>query len=219
MTKTHILLAEDHVILREGIRAILTMDPELEVIGEAGDGMQAVVMARELQPDLVLMDLSMPLLNGTEATRQIKQRFPQIRVIVMTVHKTDEHVRASLHAGADAYLLKEESHRELLTAIASVNAGGTHVSPIVCGKLVTGYLGQSTTPDGAAVTWDTLTEREREVVKLVAEGYKNREIGERLCVSVKTVEKHRANVMRKLDLHSAAALTAYAIGNGLVTQQ
>jgi DNA-binding NarL/FixJ family response regulator len=218
MTKTHILLAEDHVILREGIRAILTTDPDLEVVGEAGDGMQAVAMTRQLQPDLVLMDLSMPLLNGTEATRQIKQRFPQIHVIVMTVHKTDEHVRASLHAGADAYLLKEESHRELLTAIASVNAGGKHVSPIVCGKLVSGYLGQPT-PEGEAVTWDTLTEREREVVKLVAEGYKNREIALHLSVSVKTVEKHRANVMRKLDLHSAAALTAYAIGNGLVTQQ
>ena len=218
MTKTRILLADDHVILREGIRAILTADPNIEVVGEAGDGVQAVAMARELQPDLVLMDLSMPLLNGTEAIGQIKQRFPQIRVIVMTVHKTDEHVRASLHAGADAYLLKDESHQELLTAVASVNAGGKHISPIVCGKLVSCYLGQRV-GDGEKVTWDSLTEREREVVKLVAEGYKNREIAARLCISVKTVEKHRANLMRKLDLHSAAALTGYAIGNGLVPEQ
>jgi two-component system, NarL family, response regulator NreC len=217
MTKTRILLAEDHAILREGIRSLLSAVAGLEVIGEAEDGRQAVQAARDLQPDLIVIDLSMPLLNGTEAIRQIKRRQPQIRAIVMTVHKSDEYVRATLDAGADGYLLKDDSHHDLLAAIRSVTAGGTYLSPKICGRVVSGFLGQAS-PQGPGLAWDALTDREREVLKLVAEGHKNREIAERLCVTVKTVEKHRANVMRKLDVHGAAGLTAYAMENGLVTR-
>ena len=210
-----ILLAEDHAILREGIRSLLASVPDLEVVGEAEDGLKAVAQAKQLQPDLVLVDLSLPLMNGTEVIGQIKLRNPGTRVIVMTVHKSDEHVRAALDAGAEGYLLKDDSYQDLLAAIRSVVAGGTYLSPKICGRVVSGYLGQA--PErGTGVPWDTLTDREREVVKLVAEGFKNREIAEHLCVSLKTVEKHRANVMRKLDLHSAAGLTAYAFENGLV---
>jgi two-component system response regulator NreC len=215
MNAVRILLAEDHAILREGICSLLGSVPDLEVVGEAEDGLKALAQAKQLQPDLAIIDLSLPLMNGTEAIRQIKLRDPDTKVIVLTVHKSDEHVRAALHAGAEGYLLKDDTYQDLLTGIRSVVAGGTYLSPKICGKVVNGYLGQASSR-GAGVPWDTLTDREREVVKLVAEGYKNREIAEHLCVSLKTVEKHRANVMRKLDLHSAAGLTAYAFENGLL---
>jgi two-component system response regulator NreC len=215
VTKLRILLAEDHAILREGIRSLLASGPDLEVVGEAEDGLSAVTQTKQLQPDLALVDLSLPLMNGTEAIRQIKQRAPATKVIVLTVHKSDEHVRAALDAGAAGYVLKDDHYEDLMAAIRSVVAGGTYLSPKICGRVVSGYLGQASA-QGPGVPWDTLTDREREVVKLVAEGYKNREIAGHLCVSLKTVEKHRANVMRKLDLHSVAALTAYAFENGLV---
>jgi DNA-binding NarL/FixJ family response regulator len=215
MSKLRILLAEDHAILREGIRSLLASVADLEVVGEAEDGLGAVTQAKQLQPDLALVDLSLPLMNGTEAIRRINQRAPTTKVIVLTVHKSDEHVRAALDAGAAGYVLKDDHYQDLMAAIRSVVAGGTYLSPKICGRVVSGYLGQVST-QGAGVPWDTLTDREREVVKLVAEGFKNREIAEHLCVSLKTVEKHRANVMRKLDLHSTAGLTAYAFENGLV---
>jgi DNA-binding NarL/FixJ family response regulator len=215
MSTLRILLAEDHAILREGIRSLLASVPDVEVVGEAEDGLKAVAQAKQLQPDLVLVDLSLPLMNGTEVIRQIKLRDPGTRVIVMTVHKSDEHVRAALDAGAEGYVLKDDTYEDMMAAIRSVLAGGTYLSPKICGRVVSGYLGQAS-PQGTGVPWDTLTDRERELVKLVAEGYKNREIAEYLHISLKTVEKHRANVMRKLDLHSAAGLTAYAFENGLV---
>lgn len=215
--KQRILLADDHTVLRAGIRTLLDLEADLEVVGEAEDGLEAVAQAKKLQPDLVVIDLSMPLMNGVDAIRQIKQRDPGTKVIVMTVHKSDEHVRAALDAGADGYLLKDDSHHDLLAAVRSVALGGTYLSPKVCGKVVSGYLEKDATA-GVGLSSDMLTEREREVVKLVAEGYKNREIAEHLSLSIKTVEKHRANIMRKLDLHSASGLTAYAIENGLVSR-
>jgi len=215
MGKVRILLAEDHAILREGIRLLLETVPDLEIVGEARDGLEAVAKARQLQPDVVIIDLSMPNLNGTEAIHQIKQRDPQICAIVLTMHHSDEHVHAALGAGADAYLLKDESRHDLLAAISSVRAGGTYLSPKVATRIVTGYL-RRLPPDGSHATWDALTHRERQVIKLVAEGHKNREIAQTLCIGMKTVEKHRASVMKKLNLHSTAALTGYAIANGLV---
>ena len=215
--KQRILLADDHTVLRAGIRTLLDLEADLEVVGEAEDGLEAVAQAKKLQPDLVVIDLSMPLMNGVDAIRQIKQRDPGTKIIVMTVHKSDEHVRAALDAGADGYLLKDDSHHDLLAAVRSVALGGTYLSPKVCGKVVSGYLEKDATL-GVGLSSDMLTEREREVVKLVAEGYKNREIAEHLSLSIKTVEKHRANIMRKLDLHSASGLTAYAIENGLVSR-
>lgn len=217
MAKQRILLADDHAVLRAGIRSLLDLEADMEVIGEAEDGLQAIAQANKLQPDLVLIDLSMPRMNGTEAIHQIKLRNPDLKVIVMTVHKADEYVRAALDAGANGYLLKDDSHHDLLAAIRSVALGGTYLSPKICDKVVRGYLVNEPL-GGVGLSSDMLTEREREVVKLVAEGYKNREIAEHLSLSIKTVEKHRANIMRKLDLHSASELTAYAIENGLVSR-
>jgi DNA-binding NarL/FixJ family response regulator len=219
MQKHNILLADDHAILREGLRALLTSTPDLEVIGEAENGQDAIEKARQLQPEFVLLDLSMPIINGTEAIRAIKQRNPEIKIIALTVHKSEEYVRATLNAGADGYVLKDDTSNDLLNAIRNVRKGKVHLSPGICDKVINGYLDRPTTPSGARSThsWDQLTLREREVLKLVAEGHKNRGIAECLSVSIKTVEKHRSNLMRKLDLHGVSALTMYAIDHGLIS--
>jgi DNA-binding NarL/FixJ family response regulator len=215
--KYHVLIADDHAILREGLCALLSAEDDLEVVGQVDNGRDALHLAASLKPELVLMDLSMPRTNGTEAIRHIKKRYPEIRIIALTVHKADEYIHAALTAGADGYLLKDDCLSELLTAIRSVLGGKLYVSPSVADKVVTGYLGPKDAPN-ARGSWEALTHREREVIKLVAEGYKNREIAEYLSISPKTVEKHRANLMRKLNLRSAADLTAYAIEKGLVTR-
>jgi two-component system, NarL family, response regulator NreC len=215
--KKRIVIAEDHTILREGLKSLLSLNPELAVVGEAQDGREAVRIAAELKPDLVLMDLSMPRMNGIEAIKEIKRQHPEIKIIVFTVYKTEEYVLASLQAGADGYILKEANYAEFLVAIKNVLMGKHYLSPEISGKVIEGYLkGQH---DHAPLTvWDTLTSREREILKLVGEGYKNREIADDLCISMKTVEKHRENLMKKLDLHTASALTSYAIEKGLVTK-
>ncbi|MGA9111648.1 MAG: response regulator [Smithella sp.] len=215
--KKRIVIAEDHTILREGLKSLLSLNAELVVVGEAEDGREAVRIASELKPDLLLMDLSMPRMNGIEAIKEIKKQHPEIKIIVFTVYKTEEYVLASLQAGADGYILKEANYAEFLLAIKNVLMGRHYLSPEISGKVIEGYLkGQH---DHAPVTvWDTLTSREREILKLVGEGYKNREIADDLCISMKTVEKHRENLMKKLDLHTASALTSYAIEKGLVTK-
>jgi len=215
--KYRIVIAEDYTILREGLRSLLSADPAFEIVGEAEDGRQAIERATELKPDLVLLDLSMPRTSGLDAIREIKRLSPQTRICVLTIHKAEEYILATLEAGADGYVLKEASHAELTLAIRSILGGKRYLSPGVSGKVIEGYLGgrktfKTTTP------WDTLTQREREILKLIAEGYRNSEIAEYLFISVKTVEKHRANLMKKLDLHSTAALTAYGIEKGLVTK-
>ena len=214
MSQKRILIADDHTILRDGLQALLAS--EFEIAGEAKNGLEAARLARELSPDLIIMDLSMPLCNGTEAISTIKRRNPEIKIIVLTVHHSEEYVRASLDAGADGYVLKDDSHHDLMAAIHHVLAGRKHLSSCVAGDVVFGYLRGQSTADGRP-SWDRLSAREREVLKLIAEGKKNREIGEMLSVSPKTVEKHRGNLMRKLDLHSASALTTYAIENKLIT--
>jgi DNA-binding NarL/FixJ family response regulator len=213
-----IVIVEDHTIVREGLKALLSSHPELRVVGEAEDGRDAVRFARQLTPDLMLMDLSMPRMNGMEAIKEIKRISPSTKVLVLTVHKTEEYVHASLESGADGYVLKDATHAELILAIQNVLAGKRYLSPAISEKVIEGYLaGRKSSKTGS--TWDSLTHREREILKLVAEGYKNREIAGYLCISLKTVEKHRDNLMKKLDLHSAAALTAYAMERGLLTNQ
>ena len=214
MQKHTILLADDHSILREGLRSLLSSTPDLEIIGEAEDGKDTIEKARQLQPQLVLMDLSMPVINGTDAIRIIKQRSPEIKIIVLTVHKSEEYVRATLDAGADGYVLKDDTSNDLLTSIKNVQKGKIYLSPGICDKVINGYLNH---PDkvSSVRSWDQLTLREREVLKLIAEGSKNREIADCLSVSIKTVEKHRSNLMKKLDLHGVSKLTTYAIENGL----
>jgi DNA-binding NarL/FixJ family response regulator len=215
-SQNRILIVEDHTLLRQGLLAMLSMEPDLQVVGEAVDGRQGIRLASSLLPSLVLMDLTMPGTNGTEAISEIKKRNPEIRVLVLTVHKAEEYIRAALQAGADGYVLKHATRDELMLAIRSLLGGKTYLSPDVAEKVVNGYLdgGLST---HAPTVWESLTLREREVLKLIAEGRANKHIASYLSVSVKTVEKHRSNLMKKLDLHNAAALTAYAIERGMVT--
>jgi DNA-binding NarL/FixJ family response regulator len=215
--KYRIVLAEDHTILREGVRSLLSSAPDLEIVGEAGDGREAIQYVEEQKPDLILMDLSMPRMNGMEAVREIKRRFSDTKILVLTVHKTEEYILAALQAGANGYLLKDSTYAELLMAVNYVLRGKTYISPEISHMVLEGYVeGRKTLKK--RTSWDTLTKREREILKLIAEGYKNKEIAEDLCISTKTVEKHRANLMEKLDLHKVQALTAYAIERGLVSQ-
>jgi two-component system response regulator NreC len=210
-----IVLADDHTLLREGLRALLSANPKFEIVGEAADGRAAVRQVENLSPDLVMMDLSMPRMTGMDAIREIKKRYPETKVIALTVHKTEEYLRTTLQAGADAYVLKDATHDELLMAVKNVLAGKPFLSPGVSEKVIEGYLeGHGSRLPGS--TLGLLSPREREVLKLIAEGYKNKEIAADLCISLKTTEKHRSNLMKKLDLHNAAALTAYAIEQGLV---
>ena len=216
-----ILLAEDHRILREGLRAIFRGEPEFALVGEASDGREASAQARELQPDLVILDLSMPRTDGLSALAEIKRVAPNARVLVLTVHRTEEYVFTAIEAGADGYLLKDASASELMLAVRSVLAGDRYLCAAVASQFVTAFLdgkGKRQAAPKPRSPLETLSNREREVLKLVAEGYRSREIGEFLCISEKTVEKHRANLMRKLGVRSAAALTAFAIEKGLVTR-
>ena len=218
---TRIVLAEDHRILREGLRAIFGGEPDLELVGEAEDGREAIGLARELQPDLLILDLSMPRMDGLAALVEIKRVAPGTRVLVMTVHRTEEYVFKAIESGADGYLLKDASASELMIAVRSVLAGDRYLCAAVASQFVTAFLngkGKGQAAPRPRSPLETLSPREREVLKLVAEGYRSRAIGDFLCISEKTVEKHRANLMRKLSIRSATALTAFAIEQGLVTR-
>jgi DNA-binding NarL/FixJ family response regulator len=214
--RVRIVLADDHTILREGLRALLSADPNFDIVGEAEDGREAVRCVEKLGPDLLLMDLSMPRMSGMDAISEIKKRFPKTKMVALTVHKTEEYLLATLQAGADGYVLKDATHDELVMAIHNVMAGKPYLSPGISEKVIEGYL-EGKEDSLSVSSWQKLSQREREVLKLIAEGYKNKEIAEDLCISLKTVEKHRANLMKKLDLHNAAGLTVYAMGKGLVS--
>jgi two-component system, NarL family, response regulator NreC len=217
-TKYRIVIAEDHTILREGLRALLTSSPDFDIVGEAADGREAIRCVEKLKPNLILTDLSMPRMNGMDAIREIRRRAPETKILVLTVHKTEEYILATLKAGADGYLLKESTQAELLAAVRHVLSGKHYISPGISDKVLDGYLeGRKTLK--SRTSWETLTQREREILKLIAEGYKNKEIADDLCISVKTVEKHRANLMEKLNLHNVQALTTYAIERGLVSKE
>jgi DNA-binding NarL/FixJ family response regulator len=213
-----IVIAEDHTILREGLRALLTSSPDFEIVGEAEDGRAAIRCVEKLKPNLILTDLSMPRMSGMDAIREIKRKSPETKILVLTVHKTEEYILATLQAGADGYLLKDSTHAELLAAVRHVLSGKHYISPGISDKVLDGYLEARKTLK-TRTSWDTLTQREREILKLIAEGYKNKQIADDLCISVKTVEKHRANLMEKLDLHNVQALTAFAIEKGLVSRE
>lgn len=212
-----LVIAEDHTILREGLKALLAARQGLEVVGEATDGREAVRCVEDLKPDLLMLDLSMPRSNGLEVLKEIKRANPKTRVLVLTVHKTEDYVFTALQAGADGYVLKDSSASELMLAVGSVLNGERYLSPAIASTVVSGYLGAK---DGTALrpAFDELSTREREVLKLIAEGYRTREIAVYLCISPKTVEKHRANLMDRLKLHTVPALTAYAIEKGLITR-
>jgi len=220
-TKKTIVVADDHGIMRDGLCALINGEPDLKVIGTATNGREAIRAAEALKPDLVMMDMSMPLTNGPEAIAHIKRRNPEQRILVLTFHTDDQHVHAALSAGAEGYLLKDDSRLEMLTGVRAVLNGKSFLSPAICERVVNGYLGGSSGSIRLAGTQssigaDVLSPREREVIKLIAEGYRTREIATFLSLSHKTIEKHRSNLMRKLGLRSAAAVTAYAIANGFV---
>jgi len=213
-----IVIAEDHTILREGLRSLLSSNPNFEIVGEAEDGREAIRCVEKLKPNLILTDLSMPRMNGMEAIKEIKRESPETKVLVLTVHKAEEYILAAFRAGADGYLLKDSTHVELVMAVNKVLSGKHYISPEISEKVVEGYL-EGKKALKSKTSWETLTQREREILKLIAEGYKNKEIADDLCISVKTVEKHRANLMEKLNLHNAQALTAFAIEKGLVSRE
>jgi len=215
--RRRIVIAEDYTILREGLRSLLSSHPEFEIVGEAEDGQEAIRSVDKLKPDLALMDLSMPRMNGMDAIKEIKKRSPQTKVLVLTVHKTEEYIHAALQAGADGYILKDSTHAELGLAIKNILEGKRYISPGISESLIEGYL-EGRKKANPPTTWDTVTQREREILKLIAEGYKNKAIAEYLCISVKTVEKHRANLMKKLDLHNIQSLTALAMEKGLISR-
>jgi DNA-binding NarL/FixJ family response regulator len=210
-----VLVAEDHTIVRKGLRSLLDVEPDIEVVGEADNGRQAIQQVHELHPDVVLMDITMPELNGLEATRQIKACCPQVQILVLTMHATEEYIFEILRAGASGYLVKQTAVAELVLAIRAVYRGDCFLSPTVSRKIIDCYSRQAEATLGEA-RYDRLTGREREVLQLVAEGHSNREIADMLCISIKTVEAHRAHLMDKLDLHNTAELTRYAIARGLI---
>ncbi|MBI5603716.1 MAG: response regulator transcription factor [Deltaproteobacteria bacterium] len=213
--KQSILIVEDQTILREGLRSLLSFQPDMEIIGEAGDGLEGIRSVDKLLPNLVLMDLSMPRMSGMEAIKEIKKKWPEIKILALTVNDSEEYIIAALKAGADGYILKDSTNTELLQAIRNILSGKRVLSPGVSKKVIEGYL-ESKKDQSIMSPWDTLTLREREILRLIGEGQKNKDIADSLSISPNTVEKHRANIMEKLNLHSVSALTAYAMRKGLI---
>ncbi len=211
-----VLLAEDHMIVREGLRRILDAEADIEVVGEASTGRQAVAMTQKLRPSLVIMDIAMPVLNGLEATRQIKQTVPETKVLILSAHSDDAYVESVTAMGAAGYLIKQTSAHFLAEAIREVHKGNTFFSPSVArhyNKRKQETLGRNGRPKTKMAR---LSSRETEVLQLVAEGKANKQIAGELGISTKTVEKHRDHLMRKLDLHDTAGITCYAIEAGII---
>jgi DNA-binding NarL/FixJ family response regulator len=210
-----ILLADDHNVLRKGLRRILEEQPDLEVVGEASDGRQAVSLAQSLKPEVVVMDIAMPLMNGMEATRQILQRRAEVNVLILSMYSDENYVVQVLRAGARGYLLKDTAEEDLITAVRTVAKGQPFFSPKIS-KLLLGDSIQRLRDQDVTDSYDLLTPREREVLQLIAEGKSNKEAAVALFVSPTTIETHRARIMEKLDLHSTADIVLYAVRKGIV---
>ncbi|MBE0428296.1 MAG: response regulator transcription factor [Thermoleophilia bacterium] len=216
MSKIRILLADDHAILRSGLMRLLGEESDIEIVGEAENGREAVQKTQELHPDIVLMDIGMPVMNGMEATKQIKKRDNDVKVLVLTMHDNEEYLFQVLQAGASGYVLKKAADSDLVNAIHVVSRGDCFLYPSAAKMVVEDYLEKLKAGQEPTSSFDALTEREREILRLVAEGYTNREIAESLFISVKTVETHKANIMEKLNLHKRAELVRYAIRKGIL---
>lgn len=214
--RTRVLIADDHQLVRAGLRRLLDSFDDFEVVGEAGNGIALLELAKSLQPRLVLVDISMPDLNGLDATARLIKLDPDIRVIVLSMHQNDEYVRQALRQGAQGYLLKDAAPVELELAMQAVMRGETYLSSAVSGALVGDYLRRLRSDEPVA---ETLTPRQREVLQLIAEGHSTKEIARRLGLSAKTVDTHRTQLMRQLDIHEIAGLVRYAMRNGIVSDE
>lgn len=214
MDVVRILLADDHAMLRDGVRMVLEAHPGFEVVGTADNGVEAVALAHSLHPDIAVLDVAMPVLNGLDATREIRAGCPGTEIVILSMHEGEDYLREALRAGAAGYVLKRAAAKELVGAIQAVQRGESYLDPALTRTLISDYVRKVDRTDLPA---DALTERELEVLKLVAEGLTNRQIAARLNISIKTVQSHRANLMDKLDLHDRTELVRYAIRRGLIT--
>jgi two-component system response regulator NreC len=215
-TKTKVLLVDDHTIVRQGIKALLDTQEGIEVVGEAEDGREAIEKAKQMAPNVIVIDITMPNLNGIEATRQIKKINPEMKVLVLSVHDNEEYIHRILQAGASGYLLKESAVSELVSAINAVEKGEIFLSPSISKVVVTDYIRHVETESGDFDSLNVLTNREREVLQLIAEGHTNKNIAHELKLSVKTVDVHRSHIMDKLNIHDITGLVKYSIRKGLI---
>ncbi len=215
MGKKKILIAEDNTLLREGLRLMVHSDGRYEIVAEAGDGLSALRDAGETEPDLILLDLSMPKMNGISVIGEIKRIVPKTKVMALTIHDQEEYILNAFQEGADGYCLKSTDHAELMRAMETVLSGQKYISPGIAEQVLEGFI-ESRQTLKKNTSFESLTPREKEVLKQVGEGYSSREIADFLCISPKTVEKHRSNIMKKLGIRNAAGLTSYAIEKGLV---
>ncbi len=213
--KHRVFIVEDHQLFREGLKAMLDSRGDIDIVGEAEDGLAAIRQIRNIKPELVLLDLSMPKMGGISVMKEVKRELPDTRILALTIHESDQFVLEAFEAGTDGYCIKDASRAELMNAVDCVLQGKPYISPDISDQVIQGYISGRKTLKKES-NWDTVTQREREVLKLLAEGYTNKEIGDFLHISVKTVEKHRANLIGKLDLHNVAQLTTFAIEKGLV---
>ena len=214
MGKIKVLVADDHTILRQGIKALLDNQEGIEVIGEAKDGREALAIIEETLPDVILMDIAMPGLNGLEATRRIKKKFPRMKVLVLTMYTNEEYIFQILNAGANGYLVKETAFQDLISAIKAVYKNEAFMSPSISKKVINSYIKKA--QDDEEKTCEILTTREREILQLIAEGNSSKKIAELLFISPKTVETHRTHIMDKLNIHNRTGLIKYAIRKGMV---
>ena len=216
MQKITVLLADDHTVVRQGLRSLLEAEEDMSVVGEAENGRQAVQMARRLQPDVVVMDIAMPSLNGLEATRQISKESHKSKVLILSSYSDDEYVQQLTDAGASGYLVKQTAAQDLVAAIREAKKGNAYFSPSISKRLLDQCRDSFSRGAPVKRKTNTLTSREAEVLQLIAEGYANKQIAAELSISIKTVEKHRQQVMNKLNIHDVAGLTRHAISKGII---
>ncbi|MDH7570383.1 MAG: response regulator transcription factor [Armatimonadota bacterium] len=214
--KIRLLLADDHAVLRSGLRLLLSEQPDMEVVGEASDGEEAVAKTLELKPDMVLLDITMPGMGGLEALERIKKELPSVKVVILTMHDDESYMERIMTSGGSGYVLKKAADTELLCAIRAVQQGGVYLHPAMTRVLVNQLSRKNLANEKQGHLQSKLTEREREVLKLIAQGYTNKEIADMIFLSVKTVETHKAHIMEKLELRSRAELVRYALDNGLL---